>query len=579
MSKPRPPRPPDPQQVASAQTGTNIGTAIANTQMGQVNQVTPDASLTYTQTGTQSYTDPATGQTYSIPQYTATTTLSPEAQAIREQGNLAQLNLATLAANQSGRADQLLSTPFSLSGIPGAADRSQLQPSTFGPALTAPQFSQSGAPLPQASQAGALPGLSQAGNMPQASQAAALPQTARAGNLPALSQGASLPQMAQAGAVPQFAGVGTSAGLQNTYTPEGGFSADRQRVEDALMGRLNMQRERDLEGLRTQLLNQGVNIGSEAYSRALQDFERTNTDMRTSALLASAQEQSRLLGEARAAGQFGNEARQAEFQNQLAGTQFNNLNAAQRYAMEEDRRRYGDQFGVTQFGLGEDQRRYDDAQRAAQFNMGEDIRRYENQLGLTQYGLGEDARRYQDQFGMSQFGMGEDIRRYQDQQRLGLFGLGEDIRRYQDQFGMAQYGLGEDQRRYADAMAQQQFGNLQSIQGRDDAIAGTQFAQQQAIMDAQDNARARALQEQLALRNQPINEITALLSGSQVATPQFGIAQSAMIPTTDYAGIRQQGFQNQMANYQQQNANYQAMLGGLFGLGRAGIQAYPWGGG
>ena len=394
MSKPRPPRPPDPQQVASAQTGTNIGTAIANTQMGQVNQVTPDASLTYTQTGTQSYTDPATGQTYSIPQYTATTTLSPEAQAIREQGNLAQLNLATLAANQSGRADQLLSTPFSLSGIPGAADRSQLQPSTFGPALTAPQFSQGGQPLP-----------------------------------------------------------GT-ANLQDTYTPEGGFSADRQRVEDALMGRLQTQRERDLEGLRTQLLNQGVNIGSEAYSRALQDFERTNTDMRTSALLASAQEQSRLLGEARGAAGFTNQARQQDFMN-----------------------------------------------------------------------------------------------------RMGLF------------------GLGEDQRRYADAMAQQQFGNLQSIQGRDDAIAGTQFAQQQAIMDAQDNARARALQEQLALRNQPINEITALLSGSQVATPQFGIAQSAMIPTTDYAGIRQQGFQNQMANYQQQNANYQAMLGGLFGLGSAAITA------
>jgi hypothetical protein len=86
------------------------------------------------------------------------------------------------------------------------------------------------------------------------------------------------------------------------------------------------------------------------------------------------------------------------------------------------------------------------------------------------------------------------------------------------------------------------------------------------------------LQEQLALRNQPINEITALMSGSQVATPQFGIAQSAMIPTTDYAGIRQQGFNNQQANYQQQNANYQAMLGGLFGLGSAAVTGGMFGG-
>jgi hypothetical protein len=362
--------------------------------MGQVNQVTPEGSLMYSQTGSQTYTDPSTGRTYAIPQYTATTSLSPEAQAIRAQNNAASLNMATLAANQSGRADQLLSQPFSLDSVSAGADRTGFGPASYGADLNAPQFSQGGAPLPQ------------------------------------------------------------TANLQDSYTPEGGFSADRQRVEDALMGRLDQQRGRDMEGLRTQLANQGIGIGTEAYSRALQDFERTNTDMRTSAILGSAQEQSRLLGEARAAGGFTNEARQQDFAN-----------------------------------------------------------------------------------------------------RTGLF------------------GLGEDQRRYADAMAQQQFGNQQAIQGRGDAIAGAQFAQQQSIFDAQDNARARALQEQLALRNQPINEISALMSGSQVQTPQFGIAQSAMIPTTDYAGIRQQGFGNQMANYQQQNANYQAMLGGLFGLGSAAVGA------
>ena len=394
MSKPKPPTPPSPTEVASGQTSTNIGTAIANTQMGQVNQVTPEGSLMYSQTGTQTYTDPTTGRTYAIPQYTATTSLSPEAQAIREQTNRGNLNMATLAANQSGRADELLSTPFSLDSVPGGADRSGMRPVDYGPGLNAPQFSQGAAPMP-----------------------------------------------------------GT-ASLMDSYTPEGGFSADRQRVEDALMGRLGTQRERDMESLRTQLTNQGVNIGTEAYSRALQDFERTNTDMRTNAILASGQEQSRLLGEARGAAGFTNEARQQDFAN-----------------------------------------------------------------------------------------------------RMGLFGMGEDVRRY------------------GDTMGQQGFMNQQAIQGRDDALRSTQFAQQQSIMDAQDNARARAMQEQLALRNQPINEITALLSGSQVATPQFGIAQSAMIPTTDYAGIQQQGFNNQMANYQQRNANYQALMGGLFGLGSAGITA------
>ena len=399
MSKPRAPTPPDPNQVAGAQTGTNVSTAIANTAMGQVNQVTPDGSLTYSTTGNHSWTDPSTGQTYSVPQYTATTSLSPAAQAIRDQNNAASLNLATLAANQSGRADQLLSTPFSLDNVPAGADRSGFAPATYGSSLTGPQFSQGGAPLP-----------------------------------------------------------GT-ANLQDSYTPEGGFSADRQRVEDALMGRLGTQRERDMEGLRSQLTNQGVNIGTEAYSRAMQDFDRTNTDMRTSAILASGQEQSRLLGEARGAAGFTNDARQTDFTN-----------------------------------------------------------------------------------------------------RMGLF------------------GMGEDQRRYGDSMAQQGFQNQQAIQGREDAIADSRFGQQASIYDAQDNARMRELQTQLALRNQPINEITALMSGSQVATPQFGIAQSAMIPTTDYAGIRQQGFNNQQANYQTANSNYQALMGGLFGLGSSAITGGMFGG-
>ena len=605
MSKPRPPTPPSPTETAAAQTGVNIGTAVANTQMGQVNQVTPDGSLMYSQTGSQTYTDPSTGRTYAIPQYTATTSLSPEAQAIRDQNNAASLNLATLAANQSGRADQLLSQPFTLDSVPAGADRSQFGPASYGSDLATPQFSQGGQPLPQMGQGGvmpqgsapsALPSTMQAGNLPQLSQASGLPQATQAGNLPQLSQGANMPGASQGTAGPQFGQVGTNANLQDSYTPEGGFSADRQRVEDALMGRLGTQRDRDMEGLRTQLLNQGVNIGSEAYSRAMQDFDRTNTDMRTSAILASGQEQSRLLGEARGAGQFTNDARQAGFQNQLAGTNFNNANNLQSYQIAEDQRRYGDSMGLQRFGMGEDQRRYDDAQRASQFGMGEDVRRYQDQFGMSQFGAGEDVRRYQDaqraglfgmgedvrryenQMGLTQYGLGEDARRYQDQMGLTRYGLGEDRSRYADQFGMAQYGMGEDARRYGDAMAQQQFGNQQAIQGRGDQIAGAQFAQQQSIFDAQDNARARALQEQLALRNQPINEITALMSGSQVQTPQFGIAQSAMIPTTDYAGIRQQGFNNQMANYQQQNANYQAMLGGLFGLGSAGITGGMFGG-
>lgn len=100
MCAPKAPAPPDPYETAGAQTGTNIGTAIANNSMGNVNQITPDGSLTYEQTGTQTYTGPD-GQTYEIPLTTATTSLSDANQAIYDQNQGAQLNLASLANERS----------------------------------------------------------------------------------------------------------------------------------------------------------------------------------------------------------------------------------------------------------------------------------------------------------------------------------------------------------------------------------------------------------------------------------------------------------------------------------------------
>ena len=89
MGKPQAPTPPDPQDTAAASTGSNIGTAIASTNLGNVNQVGPGGSLTYSQSGMTTYTDPYTGQTYEIPQYTATTSLSPEMQGLYDQMNAA----------------------------------------------------------------------------------------------------------------------------------------------------------------------------------------------------------------------------------------------------------------------------------------------------------------------------------------------------------------------------------------------------------------------------------------------------------------------------------------------------------
>jgi hypothetical protein len=98
------PKAPDPQQTAQAQTTSNVDTAKAQAQLNAVNQVTPHGSLTYT-------SRPGEG---GVPQYTATQTLSPTGQKIFDQQQGAQLNLATVANEQSGKLNAMLKEPFSL---------------------------------------------------------------------------------------------------------------------------------------------------------------------------------------------------------------------------------------------------------------------------------------------------------------------------------------------------------------------------------------------------------------------------------------------------------------------------------
>ena len=95
--------------------------------------------------------------------------------------------------------------------------------------------------------------------------------------------------------------------------------------------------------------------------------------------------------------------------------------------------------------------------------------------------------------------------------------------------------------------------------------------QAQTGFNAADAARAAYMQEQYAQRNQPINEITSLLSGSQVSQPNFVGTPQNQIPTTDIAGIMNQNFQNQMGIYGQQNQQYNTLVGGVLGLGAGAL--------
>lgn len=74
--------------------------------------------------------------------------------------------------------------------------------------------------------------------------------------------------------------------------------------------------------------------------------------------------------------------------------------------------------------------------------------------------------------------------------------------------------------------------------------------------------RGQSVQEALAERNQPINEISALMGGGQVQAPNFVNTPSPGVNGTDVAGITNNA-------YNQNMQAYQSKMSGLLGLGTA----------
>lgn len=84
--------------------------------------------------------------------------------------------------------------------------------------------------------------------------------------------------------------------------------------------------------------------------------------------------------------------------------------------------------------------------------------------------------------------------------------------------------------------------------------------------------RQMANQELLTERNQPLNETTALMAGGQVTQPNFQNTPTAQVAAPDVAGMTYQSYQmGPYAQWQQKNADRQAALGGIFGLGSAAM--------
>jgi Chaperone of endosialidase len=421
--KPDAPTPPNPYATAAAQTGTNVSTGVANSMLNYVNQNTPDGSLRYDVTGNYDWTDPSTGSKYSIPRFTSTQSLSPQSQAIKAQTDATKMNLAGMSNAQSAKVSNLLGTPFNSN-------------------LNAQQYLQNNPDVAAYAQQHGLDPMQYAAQHYQSFGQG----EGRAGGSPTGGDASGIAGVDQALTGYQSGGpiqgtFGEAGDITRSYGPADNFSADRSRVEESLMSRINPQLARERGNIEQRLADQGIRYGSQAYTSAMDDYNRQATDTRFGAISQAGQEQQRMMDMAAKQAGFENSAQQQAYDQALGrGSFYNAAQAAQT------------------------------SQNAAA-------------AGFTNAGLAQ------------------------------------------------------------------------------------QMAQQQSIFNARNSQRNQYMQEQYAQRNQPLNEISALMAGSQVQSPNWLNSPQSQIATTDIGGLINQNFSQQQQNYQTAQSAWNATMGGLLGLG------------
>jgi hypothetical protein len=114
---------------------------------------------------------------------------------------------------------------------------------------------------------------------------------------------------------------------------------------------------------------------------------------------------------------------------------------------------------------------------------------------------------------------------------------------------------------------QQDYQNQLAAQTAQNAAVAQNFNQQLNLAQFGNAAQQQSLEQQLALRNQPLNQITGLMSGSQIQMPQFqGFQPSNVAAAPIYQGV-QDTFQGQMDQYGIRQQAKNNLTSGLMSLG------------
>jgi Chaperone of endosialidase len=118
-------------------------------------------------------------------------------------------------------------------------------------------------------------------------------------------------------------------------------------------------------------------------------------------------------------------------------------------------------------------------------------------------------------------------------------------------------------------------GMREGTQAYNDAIDGASRQENDArlaVIAQGGNEQNQSIQRAKVIRSTPIDEINALMSGSQVAQPNFTNTPNVGVAGVDYQGGVQNRDNMLMQQYQSKVQRNNAMMGGLFGLGSAAVK-------
>lgn len=508
MGKPKAPPPPDYAAAAKAQGEANVNSSLATNYMNQVNQTGPYGSITYNRSNTDGYTLP--DGTF-IPNTTVTTTLSPEQQKLYDQNVNISTQLNDLATQGIGYVAEASSKPLDLASLPpmttslnpaeykNAAEKGTLGLQTLGAA-------------PTYSNIGSGPAYQQMGNGPNYDRLNSV------GNIQTGVQGTNYQDQYD------FSNVSQMPKYED-------FNSSRDKITDAMMQRLQPYIDRDREALRTQLVNQGVGQGTEAYGWDMDTFQRGVNDQRIAALLAGSQEQQNLFNNAMGLRQQGVQEAfaQGNLKNSVADAMFNQRLQQGAFANSAQAQQFGQQSAITG---------YNNDQAAREMAAQREALGYNNNLASQQF---------------------------KDQQTTAEFNNSNAAKSFAD--NLASVGVNNQAQQQEYTQNQQDLLNYNQAQE-------AQFSQGLASGQFANQAHAQALQEADYAKNAPLNMLNALRQGNQVQTPQFiNAATGTQIQPAPIYNATADGYNAQMAKY---NADLQAQggfLSGLASLGSAAILA------